>query len=809
MASVLLKKLKSWSMSVRDKRVVHWLVVGIIIALYVLLFPLLYRSIGWIGVAFSWCFIIPAALFWGLRGGALVAAFGFVLSAVLLKNMGGDLIGGPIGFIFSVAVAAALGRLRDLSVRLRIQLAERQELEETLHNAQGALERRVAERTSDFKGAIEQMQREMAERRQAEEELKKSEEKYRSILENMEEGYWEVDLPGNFTFFNDSLCRSLGYSRDELLGMNNRQYATPEMAARTYRIFNQVYRTGQPVDMVDYEVIAKDGSKIILEGSVSLMRDRKGQPIGFKGVNRDVIKRKQAAEELHKSEERFRAIFEKTAVGILIVDSKTRKYIRANPAFEELSGYSAEELASMSPPDIAFSEDWLSEKRLLEGLHSKKRDRYQIERRYVRKDGGIFWGRITVSLVCDSSGDPEYTVSIVEDITDRKQAQKEQQRLKTQLQQAQKMESIGTLAGGIAHDFNNILGAVIGFTELSLHQTEKGSELRENLSEILNAGNRAKDLVKQILTFSRQVDPEQNLVQVKIIIEEALKLIRASLPTTIEIKQKLDSDSLITGDATQIHQVLMNLCTNAAHAMDTKGGVLEVKLENIELKEGFSAGYSDISPGAYVKLTVSDTGEGIPEIILGQIFDPFFSTKEKGKGTGMGLAVVHGIVSSHGGEIYAYSEQGKGSTFDIFLPAFERRKDPERNPKEAIPTGNERILFVDDEAALVNVGQKTVESLGYEVTTRTSSIEALELFKRRPNSFDLVITDMTMPNMTGEDLAIELMRVRSDIPVILCTGYSARINEQQAIGMGIRAFVLKPLLKHQIARVIRDALDEC
>ena len=379
--------------------------------------------------------------------------------------------------------------------------------------------------------------------------------------------------------------------------------------------------------------------------------------------------------------------------------------------------------------------------------------------------------------------------------------------LEKQLFQVQKMETIGTLAGGIAHDFNNILTSVIGFSELALNDAKKGSQQYENLQEVLKAGNRAVDLVKQILTFSRQTDQKKKPVQVKCILEEAIKLIRSSIPTTIKIKQNIRSDALVMGDSNHIHQVLINLCANAAHAMEDTGGVLTVDLSDMEFNSNLVPNYPDLPPGKYLNLTVTDTGRGMPPDVLDKIFDPFFTTKQKEEGTGMGLSVVHGIVRSHGGHIYTHSEPGQGSTFDIFLPAIYKQLQPDDSVDRPVLTGTERILLVDDEPAIVNMSKQLIESLGYDVVTRISSIEALEFFSHQPESVDLVITDMTMPNMTGEELAEELMKIRPDIPVILCTGFSTRINEQKAKAKGIRAFVLKPIIKQKLSETIREVLD--
>jgi CheY-like chemotaxis protein len=313
--------------------------------------------------------------------------------------------------------------------------------------------------------------------------------------------------------------------------------------------------------------------------------------------------------------------------------------------------------------------------------------------------------------------------------------------------------------------------------------------------------------VKQILTFSRQTKQELRPVQIKQIVSETLRLLRASLPTTVKISVDLQSDSAVLAEPTQIHQVIMNLCTNAAHAMRATGGQLKIDLSNVELSGSLIEQQPYLTPGQYIRLRVIDTGHGMETAIVDRIFDPFFTTKERGEGTGMGLAVVLGIVKSHGGTITVESEMGKGSTFNIFLPAIMQEVDHEVSAKAPIPTGTERILFIDDEKSLVDLGQQILERLGYKVTIRTSSVEALELFMEQPHKFDLVITDMTMPNMTGDELAGKLMRIRADIPVVLCTGYSERISQERAHDLGIKEFILKPIVMRELAVKVRSALD--
>ncbi len=383
----------------------------------------------------------------------------------------------------------------------------------------------------------------------------------------------------------------------------------------------------------------------------------------------------------------------------------------------------------------------------------------------------------------------------------------EQKKFETRMRQSQKMDAIGTLAGGIAHDFNNILSAIIGYSELSLDATLSQEQTKKNLGEILKAGNRARELVRQILAFSRQAESELKPVQVSLIVKEALKLLRASLPSTIDIRRRIQSNASALADPVQIHQIIMNLCTNAAHAMAENGGFLDISLEDADLDELFTSRHPDTSPGPHLKLSVGDSGTGVPPEIRERIFDPFFTTRIQNQGTGLGLAVVHGIVRQLGGAISVYSETGKGATFSVFLPAIEAADAPSAAADAPLPRGSERILFVDDEPAVADTSKMILESLGYHVEIRTDSAGALDIFKARPNDFDLVITDMTMPKLTGDRLAEAVMAVRPDIPVILCTGFSATMDDGKAKALGVRAFVKKPMLKAEIARLIRQALD--
>lgn len=521
-----------------------------------------------------------------------------------------------------------------------------------------------------------------------------------------------------------------------------------------------------------------------------------------------------AQEALRESEKKYRLLADNVTDVIWILDSFNLKFTYVSPSVEYLQGYTPDELMKMplaeilSPPSFKLVFEIIAEELALEetGKVNPLRSR-MMELEVYCKEGRTIPIEVTASFIRDETGKAVSIVGVSRGISERKQAERERQNLETQLRQAQKMEAIGTLAGGIAHDFNNILAAIIGFVELTMNQVEKGSRPFGNLQEVLQAANRAKNLVQQILTFSRQAAQELKPVQVGLIAKEVLKFLRASLPTTIEIDQEIRSDALVMADPTQIHQVLMNLASNSEHAMREKGGVLQVKLLDAKLDKNFVADHPELKPGPHLKLSVADTGPGIPAQMLHQIFDPFFTTKAKSEGTGMGLSIVHGIVGGYGGKISAASEPGKGTTFEVYLPVIETQAEPQTEVAEPIPTGTERILFVDDEPTLAYLGKQILESLGYAVDVRTSSLEALELLKAQPERFDLVITDMTMPKLTGDDLAREVLRIRLDLPVILCTGFSSNIDSKKAMAIGIRALISKPMLKREIAETVRDVLD--
>ena len=519
----------------------------------------------------------------------------------------------------------------------------------------------------------------------------------------------------------------------------------------------------------------------------------------------DITERARAEEALRDSEERHRRIVESSSDAILLRSGETVIY--ANPAALRL-------FRATHPRELIG-------KRYLELVHpddrvlSAERVKRNVDEHWVaspREHRVLTLDGQTVQV--ESTGVPFHyrgetqIFGVFRDITERQKADREREKLEAQLRQAQKMEAIGTLAGGIAHDFNNILSVIIGNSEILDLTDAVNPSAKDGLNQIMAASQRARLLVKQILAFSRHARQEKLVVNLKPIVKETIDFLRASLPATIQLKHYLDPNAgQILADPTQMQQVLMNLCTNAGHAMEKDGGVLEIQLGNVELGGEDARFDSEAEAGRYLRLTVSDTGHGIDPAILPRIFEPYFTTKEQGKGTGLGLSVVHGIVKSHGGTIKVYSEVGKGTSFKAYFPLAEDMVVQEAASTRPLPTGTERILFVDDEPGLADLSREMLGHLGYEVDTRTSPIEALEAFRANPQKFDLVITDMTMPNMTGLTLAKKVNEISPGIPVILCTGFSDQANEQRAQALGIRAFLLKPLLMRDLAEAVRKALD--
>jgi PAS domain S-box-containing protein len=674
-------------------------------------------------------------------------------------------------------------------------ITERKTAEQALRDKHEELNA-AYEKLAAYGKELKDQYKELSESKQA---LQEREARYKLITDNMTDRIWLMDINLKMTWNSPSVARSRGFSLDDLRTLPLERHLTPASLETAMNTFAEALSPDnlRQKDLtisrqMELELTKKDGSTFWSDIQVTLLRDPEGNPVGFLGVGRDITKRKQA-------EELYRILADSSYAGVFIVQDGKFQFV--NPHILEYSGYSASELIGNDSYNFVHPDDHAQLRtNAIDMLKGRITNPYEY--RIIDSKGKIRRLIETVKLITYRG--KRAVLGNTMDVTER-------YRMESLLRQSQKMEAIGTLAGGIAHDFNNILGAIMGYTDMALMTAEADGRLRRYLEQVYKAGERARDLVNQILAFSRQSDEKPRPLRISPIVKETLKLLRASLPATIQIHQNIESGSdVVLADPTQIHQIMMNLCTNAAHAMKDRKGDLKVALVPVEINlHDDLVEHHGLSPGMFLKLTISDTGIGIAPEIIDRIFDPFFTTKKPGEGTGMGLSVVYGIVKGYGGVITVDSKKGKGSQFHVYLPLLIKEGiENEKEDSTPIVGGKERILFVDDEENLVQLGTDMLTSLGYEVTGRTSSMEALELFRTKPNRFDLMITDMTMPNMTGFDLAKESILIRPNIPIILCTGFSEIISEEKAKSIGIRRFILKPLLKKSLAATIREILDE-
>ncbi|MBW1723081.1 MAG: PAS domain S-box protein [Deltaproteobacteria bacterium] len=699
----------------------------------------------------------------------------------------------PVSTLIQAAVEIASGNLSH-----PIDTGRRDELG-LLARSFARMRDAVREKISDLAEKNSELVQEISERKHTEEALRESEERYRALIE-ASPNFILVIQEGRIAFNNPAAARMLGFSGSgEFMGLAAGDIMDPLSLEAITSSVEKSAKDGQGSSPAEIEVMKQDGGKLLLEAA-ALPIEFRGEP-GVLVIGNDISERKKAEAELMQSEERYRSLVENTLEGFFMAEIPSGRFLFLNRRICKLFGYSMEEALKITLWDAIAPADHDRVQRRIKGYLVGKTGSYTTDiYQALRKDGSSFRAEVSGSIV--TYGGKFVIQGLLRDIT-------EQERLQEQLQKARKLEAIGTLAGGVAHDFNNILGIIIGNTDLALTDTPEWSPIRYNLEEIKKASFRARDVIQQIMAFSRHVDHSLQPLDLVPLVKEFVKLLRSSIPTTVDIRLSVpEKTRQISADPSQINQVLINLCMNSAHAMKEDGGVLEISVEDVRVEADQSdPDFPDAGQGDYVRLTVQDSGHGIPLEIQGRIFDPYFTTKDVGEGSGMGLAVAQGIVEKHGGKIAFRSQPGEGAVFQILFPALEARPAAETGRRKPLPGGKERILLVDDEQAVIGVYHPLLEKLGYRVLSKTESIEALDVFRSSPEGFDLVITDLTMPRLRGDRLAQEIMAIRPDIPIILCTGYSEGIHEEKARELGIKAFVMKPIDMTTLAKTVRRVLD--
>jgi len=648
----------------------------------------------------------------------------------------------------------------------------------------------------------------ISERKNMEKALHDSRELYKLITDNMADSMWLMNMDLKVLWISPSVERNTGYSLEEINSLPFKKHFTDaswkiitDTVAEEFAPENLSQENTKTTRIIELEFCRKDGSTFWSEVSCRLLRSEEGYPIGILGVGRDITRRKLAEETMKISEERFSKAFRFSPSPSAIALLSDDKVIAANESFLLMLGYEQEEITHYTQTELKIWPDVSSYKEFIGKLTRDgfiKGENTQL----VAKTGEI--RDVLMSAVIITLNNDKFILYICNDIT-------RQKKLEEQLRRSQKMEAIGTLAGGIAHDFNNILGGIMGYTELIMSQhIKQDNPAYKFLEGILRGTNRAKDLVSQMMTFSRRQEQKKIPLRMSPIIKEALKLLRASLPATIEIRSKIaDTEHSIFADATQLHQVIMNLATNAAHAMQGRNGVLEVSLNTMLFESNDIVPHTNLKLGIeYQVLSVRDSGHGIDPEIISRIFDPFFTTKKLGEGTGLGLSVVYGIVKSYDGVITVDSKKNYGTTFRIYIPAIPLVEENKLKKEKKIQGGKEKILFIDDEFTLTEIFKTQLENIGYAVSTFNNPLEALENFKTQSDNYDLVITDMTMPYLTGTDLAGEFIKIRSDIPVLLCSGVIEAFDYGRLNRLGVTQVVTKPTTIKNLDTAIRKIFDK-
>ena len=655
---------------------------------------------------------------------------------------------------------------------------------------------------SDEESGIQVWIKDIMEQKLAEETLRESEERYRTIIENVVDGYYEVDLAGNLTFFNDALCHMTGYPRDELMGMNNRQYMDEETVKRAYQVFNRVYNTKKPVKGFEYEILLlNDGSKKDVESSVSLIRGPAGEPIGFRGVLRDITERKQAEVALQRSELWLKNIFNSLEEGVFVL-TPDRKMVNINDAVQRMFGYSQDELTGQSIEALHVDQEHYMEfgRRIKEAFDKGESTSFEFEAK--RKDGEVFPTEHTVSLLKNDQGEPLGIVSVIRDILEKR-------KLENQLQQAQKMEAIATLAGGIAHEFNNALMGIMGNIELFKMDLPEDEWTDKYFEAMKDSGHRMSRLTDQLLAYAEGGKYQPRDLKLDDFVIQTLPILQHDLSSEVRVETHFPKDiSYVNADNAQMQMVLSAILTNSNEAIEDEG-LIRITAGNKDFDEDFTKQHPGLKPGPYVCLTIEDDGTGMDEETRNGIFEPFFTTKFQGRG--MGMAAVYGIIKSHDGFIYVDSELGKGTVVRIYLPAIEAKEEVKKEvisrPTIELAMGEGTILVIEDEEPLVELFRQILERLGYRVLQARTGKEAVEFAKTFDGQIDLALLDIKLPDMEGGRVYPLIMEARPDLKVIVCSGYSIHGPAQDILDAGAEGFIQKPFLIAPFADKLKEVLE--